>query len=64
MEWNGNGEVELEGGDFKPKRQSTWKFKKFGVGKVRYKSKKSSELRWAERGVVWKVTGTGTGIIM
>ena len=64
VQWNGNGEVELEGGDSKPKRQSTWKFKKFGVGKVRYKSKKSSELRWAERGVVWKVTGTGTGIIM
>ena len=62
--WKGTQTVRCADGDFKPKRQSTWKFKKFGVGKVRYKSKKSSELRWAERGVVWKVTGTGTGIIM
>ena len=61
VRWSGDGEVELQGVEFKTSHQGTWASEEFGVDRVRYSLTESCELGWSGRGVVWKVTGKGAG---
>ena len=61
VRWDGDGEVELQGVEFKTSHQGTWASEEFGVDRVRYSLTESCELGWSGRGVVWKVTGKGAG---
>ena len=61
VRWSGDGEVELQGVEFKTSHQGTWASEEFGVDRVRYSLTESCELGWSGRGVVWKVTGKGEG---
>ena len=61
VQWNGDGEVELQGDELKHNAQGTLTLHQFGVERVHYNLEESSKLAWSGRGVVWKVTGSGEG---